>query len=136
MEITFELIQDLKPDSRVFWLSKCSCKELKELVATKLTNRKQRREFGFKTSLKKIAVIEVIINLIENFKELLEEEEMTIDDLKAMGERAFNKFVALELNTYNARRLRGILRASGIEVDTKADRDVLLDKIIDLVTEE
>lgn len=44
MEITFELIQDLKSDSRMFWLSKCSCKELKELVATKLTNRKQRRE--------------------------------------------------------------------------------------------
>lgn len=61
---------------------------------------------------------------------------MTIDDFKAMGERGFNRFVALELNTYNARRLRGILRASGIEVDTKADKDTLLDKIIDLVTEE
>ena len=126
MEITFELIQDLKPDSRIFWLSKCSCKELKELVATKLTNRKQRREFGFKTSLKKIAVIEVIINLIENFKELLEEEEMTIDDFKAMGERGFNKFMVGIYDNYNARKLRAVFRASGIEVDTKASMEELL----------
>ena len=136
MELTFELIMDLKQDSRMFWLSKCSCKELKELVATKLINREQRRNFGFKTSLKKIAVIEVIINLIENFKELLEEEEMTIDDFKAMGERGFNKFIASVYDNYNARKLRAVFRASGIEVDTKASMEELVDKLIEVVIEE
>lgn len=57
-----------------------------------------------------------------------------IDDITALGLRGVIKLVATELNTYNARRLRRILRNSDIEVDPKLDRDTLLDKIIDLVT--
>lgn len=61
---------------------------------------------------------------------------MTIDDFKAMGERAFNKFMVGVYDNYNARKLRAVFRASGIEVDTKASMEELVDKIIDLVTEE
>lgn len=135
MELTFELIMDLKQDNRMFWLSKCSCKELKELVATKLINREQRRSFGFKSNLKKVAVIEVIFKLIDNAKELLEgEKEMTIDDIKAMRPREINKFFTKVNESYNARKLKAIFRESGIEVDTKASKEELVEKLLDLVS--
>lgn len=61
---------------------------------------------------------------------------MTIDDFKAMGERAFNKFLSSIYDNYNARKLRAVFRASGIEVDTKASMEELVDKLIEVVIEE
>lgn len=61
---------------------------------------------------------------------------MTIDDIKALGARGINKFFANVHEDYNARKLRAIFRESGIEVDNNASQEELVDKLIDLVTED
>ena len=58
---------------------------------------------------------------------------MTINDIKAMKPREVNKFFS-KIEDYNVRKLRAIFRESGIEVDTKASKEELVEKLLDLVS--